>query len=80
MSKAMDSQLLACLTLGSTGCGQCQGVSGFNDTMPTWSGLQQADPSLQLFPNVAFRCKLKDMAMSIFNEGEIWQRQALQGR
>lgn len=23
------------------GCGQCQGVSGFNDTMPTWSGLQQ---------------------------------------
>ena len=31
------------LVSASPGCQQCQGVSGFNDTMPTWSGLQQAE-------------------------------------
>ena len=59
---------LAFLTFGSTGCGQCQGVSGFNDTMPTWSGLQQAfSPQLSL-PFVAVFSLCKTWAMSIFVE------------
>lgn len=76
-SHGLSTFSLAFLTFGSTGCGQCQGVSGFNDTMPTWSGLQQADLPCHFFQGNLQRCP--SLPFVAFRWGEIWQRQALQG-